>query len=102
MKNTKHSTITPDLFLGIDVGKTDLFCHIITANDASSSRFDNSEEGIISLISWLRKFAAPSVISACLEQTGHYGIDIAKALHKLQIHSLFLVNPRPTPFLPHV
>lgn len=94
MKITKQSTITPDLFLGIDVGKTDLFCHIISANDASSSRFDNSEEGIISLLTWLHKLAEPSDISACLEQTGHYGIGIAKALHKLQIHSLFLVNPR--------
>jgi len=94
MTNTKHSAITPDLFLGIDVGKTELFCHIITGHDASSSRFNNSEKGIASLLTWLQKFATPSVISACLEQTGHYGIDIAKALHKLRIHSLFLVNPR--------
>lgn len=94
MKNTKHSNITPALFLGIDVGKTDLFCHVITDHDTSSSRFDNSEKGIASLLTWLQKLADPSVISACLEQTGHYGIDIAKALHKLQIHTLFLVNPR--------
>lgn len=94
MKNTKNSSSTPDLFLGIDVGKNDLFCHIISIDQTLSCQFDNSETGIEELIIWLKKLGDPTVISACLEQTGHYGIDIAKALHKLQIHTLFLVNPR--------
>ena len=94
MKNTKQLPSRPDLFLGIDVGKTDLFCHIIGNNEAISNQFENSDEGIIKLISWLKNLSDPAIISACLEQTGHYGIDIAKALHRLEIHSLFLVNPR--------
>ena len=94
MKNTKNSSNTPDLFLGIDVGKADLFCHFLGKKEAVACRFDNSEKGISNLITWLKKLAKPDLISACLEQTGHYGIDIAKALHDLKIHSLFLVNPR--------
>ena len=94
MKNTKNSSNTPDLFLGIDVGKADLFCHFLGKKEAVACRFDNSEKGISNLITWLKQLAEPDLISACLEQTGHYGIDIAKALHDLQIHSLFLVNPR--------
>lgn len=94
MKNTQHSPTTPDLFLGIDVGKTELYCHIIAECETFSSCFNNSEKGIQDLITWLKHLGDPATFAACLEQTGHYGIDIAKALHKLQIHSLFLVNPR--------
>ena len=94
MKNTKNSSNTPDLFLGIDIGKADLFCHFLGKKEAVACRFDNSEKGISNLITWLKQLAEPDLISACLEQTGHYGIDIAKALHDLKIHSLFLVNPR--------
>lgn len=34
-----------------------------------------------------------ATLSACLEQTGHYGDAIATALYKLNIYSLHLVNP---------
>lgn len=80
-------------FLGIDVGKKDLFCHIIAPDQAYSERFDNSPAGIRLLIKWLRKLAEPAHFSACLEQTGHYGDAIADALYKLQIGNLYLVNP---------
>jgi len=46
------------------------------------------------LIAWLNTLSNPTKMSACLEQTGHYGFQISKALHQLNIHSLFLVNPR--------
>ena len=94
MKTNSISSLTPELFLGIDVGKTDLFCHIIGPNDPIAQRFDNSDKGIKKLIDWLDQLGAPIEVTACLEQTGHYGFQVAKALHHLQIHSLFLVNPR--------
>lgn len=93
MKPTKNTTITPSLFLGIDVGKTDLFCHI-TGTDASfSERFDNTPAGIRQLIRWLRKHVPLAALCACLEQTGHYGDAIAAALHELPLAGLFVVNP---------
>ena len=94
MITNSRSSLNPELFLGIDVGKTDLFCHIIGPNASIAQRFDNSDRGIQQLIDWLNQQGAPIEITACLEQTGHYGLQIAKALHHLQIHSLFLVNPR--------
>jgi len=32
MKTNSNSTNHPDLFLGIDVGKADLFCHLLGLN----------------------------------------------------------------------
>lgn len=93
MKTTIHTTTSPSFFLGIDVGKKDLFCHIIGLDQAYSERFDNSPAGIKLLIKWLQKIAKPVHFSACLEQTGHYGDAIADALYKLQISALYLVNP---------
>lgn len=85
---------TPALFLGIDVGKTDLFCHIILQSSTASERFDNSSNGIKRLITWLVKAASADSVLACLEQTGHYAQPVALALHDLGIRSLHLVNPR--------
>ena len=50
--------------------------------------------GIKALIAWVKKVAEPQQLSACLEQTGHYGKAVAKALHELKVNSLYLVNPR--------
>lgn len=94
MKTNNKSAFTPEFFLGIDVGKADLFCYLLGPKEPVACRFDNSDKGITDLIGWLEKIAAPVEITACLEQTGHYGIKISKALHQHQIHSLFLVNPR--------
>lgn len=94
MNTNNNSTFTPEFFLGIDVGKPDLFCHLLGPNEAVARRFDNSDRGIAELIAWLESFTPPIALTACLEQTGHYGFKIANALHKHQIHSLFLVNPR--------
>jgi transposase len=93
MKPTINPTNTPSFFLGIDVGKKDLFCHIIGPDRISSARFDNTATGIKSLLKWQKKEAAVSPLSACLEQTGHYGDAIATALHDFQICSLHVVNP---------
>ncbi len=85
---------TPAIFLGIDVGKSDLFCHLIFDSSTASERFDNSDPGIKRLIAWLSKLTTPESLLACLEQTGHYGQATAHALHDLGVQSLFLVNPR--------
>lgn len=90
----KTTSKTPALFLGIDVGKTDLFCYLLTNDSTFQKRFDNTPAGIASLIAWLEKQVAIEGIHTCLEQTGHYGRPVAKALHKAGIGSLYLVNPR--------
>ncbi len=84
----------PAFFLGIDVGKADLFCHLIGPDEPISSRFDNNKTGIKLLIRWLLKATASRSFVACLEQTGHYGDTIAEALHKIQPAGMYLVNPQ--------
>jgi transposase len=84
----------PAFFLGIDVGKADLFCHLIGPDEPISSRFDNNKTGIKLLITWLLKATASRSFVACLEQTGHYGDTIAEALHKIQPAGIYLVNPQ--------
>ena len=76
MKTTTKPSSTPSLFLGIDVGKTDLFCHLIGGREPLSERFNNNPKGIAGLLQWLGKQAKPAAVSACLEQTGHYGIEL--------------------------
>lgn len=93
MKTKSETTNHPAFFLGIDVGKADLFCHIIAPGDVFSERFDNTQKGIKSLIAWLSKATASQTLFACLEQTGHYGDTIAQALHDLASGSTFVVNP---------
>ena len=94
MQNTQKTLPMPSFFLGIDVGKVDLYCHILTPDLKASERFDNTSPGIKKLITWLKSKANPDQISACLEQTGHYGKTVAKALYALGLCSLHLVNPR--------
>lgn len=94
MKITTEPTIPPSFFLGIDVGKKDLFCYIISPGRPSSERFDNTSTGVKSLVKWLNKTTPSTQLSACLEQTGHYGDAIATALHRRGINSLHLVNPQ--------
>jgi transposase len=94
MKTTKPDTAPPSFFLGIDVGKKDLFCHIITPEQPRSERFDNTSAGVKSLLKWVAQATPPAGLRACLEQTGHYGDLLANALHGRNIASLHLVNPR--------
>ncbi|MEP4077758.1 tyrosine-type recombinase/integrase [Haloferula sp.] len=46
MKTTSIPTSVAAFFLGIDVGKKDLFCHILHLGSSYSDRFSNSDEGI--------------------------------------------------------
>lgn len=80
-------------FLGIDVGKSDLFCHLVGPAETCSGRFDNNSAGIKLLARWLAKSAPPDQTGACLEQTGHYGDTVAQTLHGMGI-VVYLVNPQ--------
>ena len=94
MKNTIQFNILPEFFLGIDVGKAELFCHLLAQSVSHSAKFINSPAGIKKLIDWLKKHATLSEISACLEQTGHYGKLVSKALFEARLDAIYLVNPR--------
>jgi len=94
MKTTTHTTLPPSFFLGIDVGKKDLFCHIIGSDQSHSERFDNTLTGIRLLLKWITKTCIPTHLVACLEQTGHYGDSIAEALYKLKLAAVYLVYPQ--------
>ena len=86
-------TASPSAFLGIDVGKAELFCYLLNSSKAVSAKFDNTPAGIKMLISWLFKDNPPHSLAACLEQTGIYGLNLAQALFKCGISALHLVNP---------
>lgn len=94
MKNTIQNEILPDFFLGIDVGKAELFCHLILANSSHSEKFKNTPTGIIKLIKWLSIHANLHQILACMEHTGIYGKLVSKALFEAKVGGVFLVNPR--------
>lgn len=88
---------TPLFFLGIDVGKFDLFCHIIKDEDKDkpvSAKFDNSAAGIKSLLSWLKKNADLNSTLICMEQTGNYSQLAAETLYATNPLACYVVNPR--------
>jgi len=88
------TTTPPSAFLGIDVGKADLYCHLLLKVEPVSARFDNNKAGIRKLTAWLTKQCRPEELAACLEQTGHYGRGVADALFGLGTGALYLINPR--------
>lgn len=94
MNTTSNITANPAFFLGIDVGKKDLFCHIIHLGASYSERFDNTNAGVAKLTKWFAQIADAAQSVACLEQTGHYAKPVAKALAALGLASLHVVNPR--------
>ena len=94
MNTTPNQPTPPAFFLGIDVGKKDLFCHIIHFGSSYSERFDNTEPGISKLVDWLEGFVDPAQSIACLEQTGHYSKAVAKRLVTMQFSCVHVVNPR--------
>ena len=94
MKTTPTTTNTPAFFLGIDVGKAELFCHLISSTGTQSQKFENTELGIQHLLAWLKPLADFTQLAACLEQTGPYGKAVAKALFNAKVSALHLVNPR--------
>jgi transposase len=93
MKTTPEATRPPNSFLGIDVGKAELFCHLIGPAEPCSERFDNTSTGIRLLVKWLAKSAPSSEVRACLEQTGRYGDAVVTALYQIHPDGIHLVNP---------
>lgn len=93
MKTTTEPTPAPSSFLGIDVGKAELFCHLIGPAEPCSECFDNTSTGIRQLIKWLAKTAPCDQLRACLEQTGHYGDAVVAALYQTHPGGIHLVNP---------
>ena len=91
MKNTINQS---ECFLGIDVGKTDLFCHLIHGNDSFSAEFKNTQTGIKKLIAWVEKLSNSHTIHTCMEATGHYTRLASKTLFTAFKGSLYVVNPR--------
>ena len=94
MKNRLPNTQLPFFFLGIDVGKADLFCYVIAGAETSAMKFTNTPDGIGRLLTWLASIAPSAETKACLEQTGHYGKPVAKALFSAGLTAVHLVNPR--------
>src|SRR4029079_17396959 len=57
--------------------------------------FANTGEGFTRLSAWLRQNRAPAepaALHACLESTSHYGVSLARFLHR-QGHRVSVVNP---------
>ena len=94
MNTTTHSIALPAFFLGIDVGKIDLFCHLLAPEGSFSQRFDNTPHGIKCLQDWLLSLAPLDAVAACLEQTGFYGQAVASCLCDLDPCAIYIVNPR--------
>ena len=94
MKNISFVKSFPVFFLGVDVGKADLFCHIIHLDAIFSERFNNDDPGIAKLVSWLKSKVILDQTIACMEQTGHYSKPLAKALYSLRLSGVHVVNPR--------
>ena len=93
MKTTIEPTPPPSFFLGIDVGKAELFCHMIGPAEPCSERFDNTSAGIRLLTKWVAKATPARQLRVCLEQTGHYGDAVVAALYQTEPASIHLVNP---------
>ncbi|MES2475654.1 MAG: IS110 family transposase [Verrucomicrobiota bacterium] len=93
MKTTIEPTNPPSFFLGIDVGKAELFCHLIGPQETCSESFANSAAGIRLLTKWLAKTAPGKQLRACLEQTGRYGDAVVAALYQKHPDGIHLVNP---------
>lgn len=90
----KLPTNQQEFSLGIDVGKSDLFCHLIGNKETFSADFKNSETGIKHLISWANKMAQNNTINTCMEATGHYSRLVSQTLVKALSGELYVVNPR--------
>lgn len=78
-------------FLGIDVGKADFHCSLLSDGKARSRSFPNSAKGFEQLKQWLRNRQVDRV-HACLEATGGWSEELALFLHE-RGHAVSLVNP---------
>ncbi len=80
-----------DVVLGIDVGKADFHCALLSEGRCRSNSFPNSAVGFERLVSWLGHRKVERV-HACLEATGGWSEDLAAFLHD-RGHAVSVVNP---------
>lgn len=85
---------TPAFYLGIDVGKRELHCHIIAGNTHHKHCFPNTKKDRKTLIKWLKEHVLLEDTVVCIEHTGHYGRALCFELADTKISALFVVNPR--------
>lgn len=78
--------------LGIDVSKATLDVALLGDDQAKHGQFANSQAGLAKLVRWLKKRRCPQV-HACMEATGNYWLDAARALHEAG-HQVSVVNPK--------
>ncbi len=79
------------VYLGIDVGKADFHCALLSDGRSKPNSFPNSQKGFERLRSWLRNRGVDRV-HACLEATGGWSEELALFLQE-QGHVVSLVNP---------
>ncbi|NJM98436.1 MAG: IS110 family transposase, partial [Phormidesmis sp. RL_2_1] len=80
---------SPTNWVGIDVCKAKLDVYILS--DATYRVFENTEDGIAELVTWLQSYANVGVVC---EATGGYEAEMARALYAAGMH-VSVVNPRP-------
>ena len=89
------NTMSPKMFLGIDVSKKTLDVALLQEEQevkkARQRKFANDKEGYTLLLEWLEKQNV-SQVHACLEATGTYAIEAATALYQAG-HTVSVVNP---------
>ena len=80
------------MYLGIDVGKFELSCCLISDGIFYERDFLNNGEGFKALKAWLENCAAPDTLHCCCEATGNYYENVAEYLsghYKMSVE-----NPR--------
>lgn len=77
--------------LGIDVSKETLDVACARGQRKQSKTFPNSPGGWRQIVAWLKSMGVEQA-HICLEATGHYGRDLAVALHEAG-HVVSIVNP---------
>ena len=90
----KKLNITQEFSLGIDVGKRELFCHLKNYESAFSETFANNPKDISRLIKWVKSIVKEMKVHTCMEATGHYTREVARAVYLELDRSLYVVNPR--------
>lgn len=80
--------------VGIDVSKADFYACLIQGPKRSKKSFPNRAAGYRQVLAWLRNRKC-SAVHACMEATGAYWLDLARALHAAGA-TVSVVNPNRT------
>lgn len=80
-----------NLFLGIDISKSDFHAAVIGGELTDEKAFANNRLGFRKLSAWLRKLSSSRFL-VCMEPTGKYWEALALYLHG-EGHAVSVVNP---------